>query len=104
MNTNLERSHRFNTITAIKPKDFAVFNLGKRDFQPATFFVIGAKAGKLLCVRERSKSVHVGFGIAKKELKVVEVRVSLRLLNRIVLLGSGLSKNVQEKERHTPMY
>jgi hypothetical protein len=71
-NTNLEGSHRFNTITAIKPKDFAVFNLGKKNFQPGLSFVIGAKAGKLFCVREKSKTVHVGFGVVKKEPKVVE--------------------------------
>lgn len=45
-----------------KAKKIEVFNLGKKDFVPAIFAVIGAKKGKLPRLGQDSKSLNPEFG------------------------------------------
>ena len=54
----VNRRHSF----AEKAKKIQVFNLGKKDFGPAIFVVIGAKKGKLLHLGQVSKSLDPEFG------------------------------------------
>ena len=52
-----------------KRENLEVFNLGKKNFSVAIFFVIGAKQGKLLRVREERKSVKLEFGGSEERVK-----------------------------------
>jgi len=66
--------------------------------------VIGAKQEKLIGLGEESKRANLGFKDSQERVKSSHIVGGIALFEQHLIIGFGISKNVQEHERIVPMH